>query len=218
MKILTYSTPLLGQNMYIVEERGHCLIIDPYYDEGVAKLLQDKIVDIMLVTHEHYDHISGVNQFKKYFGCKLLANIECNYNLQKPTKNFSKYFEAYYEFQADLKKPDFPFESNYICCADEIFEESIRFQWQDNTLYLKQVPGHSEGGNFIFLNTSVLFSGDILLDEAVPAAKFPGGNPKAFAEIALPYINTLPPNLLVYPGHGESFILNTYYGYNREKE
>ncbi|MDO4922011.1 MAG: MBL fold metallo-hydrolase [Phascolarctobacterium sp.] len=218
MKIWTYTTPLLNQNMYILEKGGHCLVIDPYYDEEVERLMQNKIIDLMLVTHEHYDHISGVNQFKRYFGCKLLANSKCNCNCQKPTKNFSKYFEAYYEFQGGLKKPNFFFENDYVCCADEIFDESICFQWQGNELYLKQIPGHSEGGNFIFLNMEILFSGDILLDENVPAAKFPGGDPKAFKEITLPYINSLSSDLLVYPGHGESFILNRYYGYNKKKE
>lgn len=213
MKITTYISPLLEQNMYIVGEDRHCIVIDPYYDENVAVLLENKIVDLILLTHEHYDHISGVNKFKEMYGCKLLANSKCNYNLQRPTKNFSKYFEAYYEFQSDLKKPDFDFDNNYSCSADEIFEESITFKWQNNTVFIKVVPGHSAGGNFIFFNENTLFSGDILLDESVPAAKFPGGNQKAFIDVALPYINTLPPDIVVYPGHGDSFSLQEYYGY-----
>ena len=60
MKIITCTTPLLEQNMYIVEEGKHCIVIDPYYDEKTAVLLEGKIVDLLLVTHEHYDHISGV--------------------------------------------------------------------------------------------------------------------------------------------------------------
>ena len=105
MKIITCTTPLLEQNMYIVEEGKHCIVIDPYYDEKTAVLLEGKIVDLLLVTHEHYDHISGVNKFKELYGCKLLSNSKCDNNLQRPAKNFSKYFEAYYEFQADLQKP-----------------------------------------------------------------------------------------------------------------
>ena len=110
MKIITCTTPLLEQNMYIVEEGKHCIVIDPYYDEKTAVLLEGKIVDLLLVTHEHYDHISGVNKFKELYGCKLLSNSKCDNNLQRPAKNFSKYFEAYYEFQADLQKPDFAFD------------------------------------------------------------------------------------------------------------
>lgn len=213
MKIITCTTPLLEQNMYIVEEGKHCIVIDPYYDEKTAVLLEGKIVDRLLVTHEHYDHISGVNKFKELHGCKLLSNSKCDHNLQRPAKNFSKYFEAYYEFQADLKKPDFAFDSNYSCSADELFDDSITFTWQRNTVFIKVVPGHSEGGNFIFFNENTLFSGDILLDESVPAAKFPGGNSKKFTDVALPYINSLPPDIVVYPGHGHSFVLREYYGY-----
>lgn len=218
MNIITYTTPLLGQNMYIIEKGKHCLVIDPYFDNKVQDLLKDKIVDLMLVTHEHYDHISGVNQFKKYFGCKLLANIRCDRNLRNPRKNFSKYFEAYYEFQGDLKKPDFPVESDYKCYAEETFDESILIKWCGSNVHIKMIPGHSEGGNFIFLNESILFSGDILLDEDVPAAKFPGGDAKAFVDVSLPYINTLSANLMVYPGHGSPFVLKKYYGYNDKKE
>lgn len=217
MKIITYISPLLEHNMYVVEEGQHCIIIDPYYDDKVALLLKNKIIDFLLVTHEHYDHISGVNKFKEVYNCKLLANAKCNNNLQKPTKNFSKYFEAYYEFQADLKKPDFEIESNFSCHADEIFEDSIELEWQNNKIYIKEIPGHSEGGNLIFLNDSTVFSGDILLDENVPAAKFPGGSKRAFINITLPYINTLSSNIKVYPGHGDIFDLCDYYGYcNKE--
>ena len=45
MKIITCTTPLLEQNMYIVEEGKHCIVIDPYYDEKTAVLLEGKIVD-----------------------------------------------------------------------------------------------------------------------------------------------------------------------------
>ena len=44
MKIITCTTPLLEQNMYIVEEGKHCIVIDPYYDEKTAVLLEGKIV------------------------------------------------------------------------------------------------------------------------------------------------------------------------------
>lgn len=218
MGIITYTTPLLEQNMYIIVEGNNCIVIDPYYDDKVKTLLENMSVDLLLVTHEHYDHISGVNKFKEIYSCKLLANKKCNNNLQLPTKNFSKYFEAYYEFQSDLKKPDFDFDNNYSCSADEIFEDNITFNWHGNTLFIKEVPGHSAGGNFIFLNDNILFSGDILLDESVPAAKFPGGSKKAFTNVTLPYINSLMPDILVYPGHCDAFVLNEYYGYFNKKE
>lgn len=77
MKIITCTTPLLEQNMYIVEEGKHCIVIDPYYDEKTAVLLEGKIVDLLLVTHEHYDHISGVNKFKELYGanCCQTQNV-----------------------------------------------------------------------------------------------------------------------------------------------
>ena len=57
MGIITYTTPLLEQNMYIIVERNNCIVIDPYYDDKVKTLLENMSVDLLLVTHEHYDHI-----------------------------------------------------------------------------------------------------------------------------------------------------------------
>ena len=70
MGIITYTTPLLEQNMYIIVEGNNCIVIDPYYDDKVKTLLENMSVDLLLVTHEHYDHISGVNKFKEIYGCK----------------------------------------------------------------------------------------------------------------------------------------------------
>ena len=92
MKIITCTTPLLEQNMYIVEEGKHCIVIDPYYDEKTAVLLEGKIVDLLLVTHEHYDHISGVNKFKELYGCKLIIICKglpkISPNILRPIMNF----------------------------------------------------------------------------------------------------------------------------------
>lgn len=72
---------------YVYRRRGKAL----YSDWSIlwwktAVLLEGKIVDLLLVTHEHYDHISGVNKFKELYGCKLLSNSKCDNNLQRPAK------------------------------------------------------------------------------------------------------------------------------------
>lgn len=218
MQITRYTSPLLEQNMYIVSEGNHCFIIDPYYCDDAVGVIGNLKVDFMLVTHEHYDHISGVNKFKDIFGCKLIANEKCNKNLQKPTKNFSKYFEAYCKFQKGLNLKEIVFDDKYSCVADETFTGELLINWCNNEIFLKEIPGHSYGGNLIFLNKTTLFSGDTLLDEDIPAAKFPGGDAKAFNEVTVPYINTLEPDIEVYPGHGDTWKLCEYYGYHNKEE
>ena len=86
MEIKRVVSPLLDSNMYIVSENNHCIIIDPYNDEQVIQLFSGLTPDFMLVTHEHYDHISGVNAYKERFGIPLYANRLCDKNLQLPSK------------------------------------------------------------------------------------------------------------------------------------
>ena len=64
MQIKKTDSGLLHSCMYLLEEKGHAIVIDPCRDLSAAG---DSIVDYLLITHEHYDHISGVNEWKN--GC-----------------------------------------------------------------------------------------------------------------------------------------------------
>ena len=66
------------------------------------------------------------------------------------------------------------------------------------------IPGHSQGSCCILLNNKVLFTGDSLLAEYPVITRFPGGSSKDYKNISLPFLKSLNPNLVVYPGHGKS--------------
>ena len=62
IEIKRYVSGLLSSNMYVISEAGHAIVIDPFEDTTPSEGLT---VDCILLTHEHYDHISGVNIWKK---------------------------------------------------------------------------------------------------------------------------------------------------------
>ena len=96
MDIKSYSFYPIDARMYVIVENGKALIIDPSISEDAKKYLKsEKIEDILiLLTHEHYDHISGVNWFKEEFTkTKLLCSEPCAKALPKPYKNLSVYYE-----------------------------------------------------------------------------------------------------------------------------
>ena len=82
------------------------MFVDPHDGRGTDEFLSGLTVDFLLVTHEHYDHISGVNGFKERYGVSLYANQKCDENMRKPTKNYSKYFEAYMKRAVDETASD----------------------------------------------------------------------------------------------------------------
>ncbi len=218
MELKRFVSPMLDQNMYAVCEGTHCFIVDPYDGAGSDEFIQGLAVDFLLVTHEHYDHISGVNAFKEKYGAHLYANQKCDEHMRKPTKNYSKYFEAYMKFQQGVELRDLTIDPAYSCCADHIIEDEYAMDWLGHRVFIKSAPGHSAGGNLIFLDDACIFSGDCMLPPELPAARFPGGDNKAFEAVTLPYLRSLDKMLTVYPGHGDSFTLKDFHLLQKEAD
>lgn len=211
MEIRRFISPMLDHNMYILAENGHGIAIDPFYCEDSRALMDDLKMDFMLVTHEHFDHIRGVNEMKRVYGIPLLANAKCNTNMQNPAKNFAKFYEAYVKFQNGKDTREIPFDERYACSADQLLEDGQRIEWQGHTIWVKLTPGHSAGSNMLIVDGQYAFSGDVLLAEDIPPDRFPGGSKKDFRTITLPYLKSLDQNLLIYPGHEKCFRLGSHY-------
>ncbi len=221
MELKRFVSPLLDQNMYVVCEDGHCIIIDPYDCPESERLLEGLQPDFMLVTHEHYDHISGVNAFKSRYEIPLYANSICNKNMQNPKKNFARYEDAYLRFQKGVVIENIeiiPIDARYTCCAEVIVEDGQTLAWKGHSVFIKMSPGHSAGSNLIILDGAYVFSGDCMLPPNIPIARFPGGDPQAFEEITLPYLRTLDGNIMIYPGHYDSFRLKAFYLFQKEAD
>ncbi len=94
MKIETYDTGLLHSNMYIISENNHAIVIDPYSNTEPGR---DKIIDWIFLTHEHYDHISGVNAWKEATDGQVLCSKSCAERLGNPRKTLSRIFPEFWQ-------------------------------------------------------------------------------------------------------------------------
>lgn len=211
MRVLQFATPLLASNMYLLAEKGRGVIIDPY--GGFMPQIKGECsgIDYILLTHEHYDHISGANALRERYGCPVVCSEACGRRIQNSTHNFSRYYEAYAAIQTGEPPPaNLPPVAEYFTYADEVFSGQRTLFWQGHRLVLTETPGHSPGSICILADETQLFSGDTLLPGDITVTRFPGGSGRQYKEIALPYLQKLPGGTLVYPGHYEAFPLREH--------
>ena len=203
MIIERYESNLFFSNMYMIKQGNHMIIIDPFqihFDVGSFD------VDKIILTHEHYDHISGVNYWKSMCDAPVLCSRVCSERIHNPSTNIAKYFKEFCQLQTWVKLDSIP-DSNpdYICYADETFEDEHIFEWEAHTFKLFEMPGHSLGSIGILLDDSHFFSGDSLLENMEIELRVPGGRKKKWKEIGEPRLKSIPNGVIVHPGHFKEF-------------
>ena len=205
MEIKKYDSGLLHSCMYVLEENRHALVIDPC---GFTECAKDFQVDYMILTHEHYDHISGVNVWKEKTGAKVLCSEACAVNIENPRKNMSRYFEIFCMMQTWVPQEEIKFTpGDYSCRADLVFRDEKVFNWQGHTIVLTEIPGHSAGSIGISVDDEHFFSGDSLLEHDPIELRLPGGSKEQWEMIGRPRIESLRKGIRIWPGHFEDFIL-----------
>lgn len=175
MKIFTIISNLIYSNMYVIEENNHLILIDPCI---IDISLKNKTIDYIFLTHEHYDHISGVNYWKEKCEAKVICSKSCAENIKSSRKNLSIFFKTFCELQIWVKLK-VPVENvEYVCQADKFFDNSLTIEWQGNKIYLFGCPGHSLGSSCVLVNDKILFSGDSLFKDYPTVTGLPGGSKK----------------------------------------
>ena len=211
MKIHRIVSDLLASNMYLLEEAGHVIVLDPCedfsaYDPALT-------YDWIFLTHEHYDHISGADVWRERTGARVICSLSCGENLKDSKKNLSRHFESFCELQTwapyEARRSYGPFTTR----ADFTFGGQMELTWQGKHISLFEAPGHSEGSSCFLVDGTSLFAGDCLIPGYEPALRFPGGSRKQWNERTLPLLRELPPETMVYPGHFEPCALAEFHQY-----
>ena len=209
MPFNTFISGFLDTNTYLLEEDEHLLVIDPADHAVVLERCRDATSVTVLLTHEHFDHIAGLNQLRGVCApsCVVIAGETCSERIQDPKANLS----AYADVLAQLGGKQIPEHwSPFFCkAADITFEDRYAFRWMGHEVELFSAPGHSAGSCCILLD-DMLFVGDTVLENNL-MVKFPGSSKKLYRSVTVPLLEKLltgtlaPENRIthVYPGHGD---------------
>lgn len=205
--VWTYPMPAIDSRMYVIIQAGaeDALVIDPNKSEEAVRRLRENGVKSLLVllTHEHFDHISGVNFLRERFDCRVVCTEIAARIIPNPEKNLAKFWDVLLmdktpeTQEIGMKVKD----EEYGCTADETFSESFRRQWQGRELRAVPAPGHAKGGAVYFLDR-LFFSGDCLVNGAGVICRLPGGSWNTYCEKTRPMLEALDDDTPVFPGHG----------------
>ncbi|MDL2276945.1 MBL fold metallo-hydrolase [Breznakia sp. OttesenSCG-928-G09] len=196
MKIETYPLGMLQANCYLIWKDNHVLIVDP---GGSSKRIveyitqQEAIVDAILLTHGHYDHIGGVEFFVKQFHCPVYISEADQLMIDNPKFNCSDTFEG---FSSDI----------------EIQHYTGNMKIENFTFEVMDAPGHTNGSVLLVFDDFIC-SGDVLFKQSIGRCDLPtGSNNKMFQTLSM--IKGLNSKYKVYPGHGDSTTLYEEFLYN----
>ena len=205
IEIWRFVWDYVNSNGYVVNKGPDALIVDPIDTDEFWLYIKDSGIRAasVFLTHEHFDHISGLNRLREEVKCTVYTHTECSRNIGKIRKNMSNVANIISEFNGTASKNKQRLSP--FCCkpSDVIFDEKIIINWCDYDVVFISTPGHSPGSACMILNGSILFSGDTLL-EIPTITRFPGGSWKLFSEVTIPCLHDLEGQIqYVLPGHGD---------------
>ena len=177
---------MIGTNCYLLWEDKHVLIIDPASKSSKLKEAiesQEGIVDGIVLTHGHFDHIAGVDAIAQYFHSNVYINENDMPLLKDSHLNLSEGQQIVVQHAVTCLGPGKQTIGNFA------------FDFSD-------APGHSEGSSMLLWHDN-LICGDVLFQGSIGRTDFYTSSNTRMMQ-TLQMVKTLDPDLKVYPGHGES--------------
>ena len=188
MILKTYIEPPIDNNNYLIidENSKEAALIDcSAVDDNIRLELEEQGAKLkyILLTHGHFDHIAGIR-----------PNPDMQIIMHKKDLNWLNKVNNYLPMFG-MPEMTVPKINRYVDDGDIINLGSTKIK-------VIHTPGHTQGG-VCYLADGKLFSGDTIFRESVGRCDLEGGDFEQIVESIENKIFTLPPQTLIYPGHGK---------------
>lgn len=204
----------VNSNMFVIIKDNKAIVIDPNVNNELLDILfaqEIKQVFIML-THEHFDHLSGVAWLQEKINAILICNSVQADIISKLDKSATRLVALVLINQDKLdgghRYDDFKNSfTQFKLKADITFNAPCEYDILNLHFRGIPTPGHSPGSWCIELD-NYIFTGDCLLKDNDIILRFPESNKDIYIRETLPYLKSLSSSSIILPGHGNPFCLD----------
>jgi len=195
IQIHTIESAPFAENSYVVWRDGatEAFVVDPGFEpDAILDFLTTRGLALAAIvnTHGHVDHIAGNAELKRAFPAAPIVIgpgdaamlTDANLNLSAP-------------FGVPVTSPP----------ADRLVNEGETFTAAGIALEVFDLPGHSPGHVVYLIRETTPFTvlgGDVLFRAGIGRTDFPGGSFEVLKAGIERVLWPLPPDTVVYPGHG----------------
>lgn len=196
MHIWTTSAPPFYKNGYVVscERTREAIVIDPGddVDEQLAVVKREGVsVTMILLTHAHLDHVTGVGAAKAALGVEVWLHRD-DLLLYEHAADQGRMFGLHVE-----KQP----------APDHFYTAGQPLTFGDYVVDIRHTPGHSQGGVCLAIGRAgqagrELFVGDTLFAGSIGRTDLPGGRLDTLLASIRNELFVYPDATVVHSGHG----------------
>ncbi len=190
MKVDQQMVGMMGVCCYILscEKTSSAAIVDPGGDEQrILDLVSRAGLDVkyIIATHGHPDHVCGNRKIKEGTGAQIVMHeADDDFFSQSQVK-------GYFSMLGMEESPP----------TDIRVKEGDTISFGEVSLQVIHTPGHTPGGMCLYSKPD-LITGDTLFVGGIGRTDFPGGSHHELLTSINNKLLILPPDTVVWPGHG----------------
>jgi len=191
--IKVFTLGPLQNNCYLLiddHSKSAALIDPPYGVDAISQYLETQKLDLqmILITHAHFDHIGGVNTLIQSAGKPIDLYLHPDDQNLWNSGGGAKEFGFYLELPIVNPKAALDQTTIYL---------------ENNKIQVRHTPGHSSGHVIYYLpEEKSIFCGDLIFYHGVGRTDLPGGSARTLIQSIEKNILPLPDDVRLYPGHG----------------
>lgn len=215
LEIYRFPYEPVDSNMFFIPSGDTGIVLDPNENDELLHVFEQygtKRIMIVL-THEHYDHTNGTIWLQSKIESKLFCQQECAKTIAIEKGNEPKLVaivlaardaedggHRYEDFKSSMKQ--------YTLKADDTYEREYELIVGDIKLNCYSMPGHTPGSSIYVWGDKYVFTGDSLIQNTPTILRFKESNKYLYETKTRPFLKSLDKKMLVFPGHGEPFIIS----------